>query len=320
MSLFKKIMMWVGIIVSILILIAVIMVSIAFYATSGLITTIENQLTALRSDDIVKAYSYTSKDFQSATSLDDFKKFINRYPSLKNNEKASFTDREVKDHQGKVRGTLQSKDGAITPIEYRFIKEDGVWKILSIQVNPTGAGIKIDNQTDGSTSSHNTTSNEIALPNLYEDKNNKFSINYPADWEYEAKKGTVILGGKRGTPSYFSTVNIQTVLTKKTGGTYSNVKEFMDDLKKQAFAGSTDVKILAEGPIQVEESSIRKKMDGRYMVFSYTYKGERFQQLQFVFLRHDGDVFYAWGYTAPIDRYEPDYPIAKAMFATWSVY
>lgn len=326
--------MWLGIVVTTLLVIGIIIAGLAFYATSGLVDTVDKQLTALRSDDIVLAYSYTSKDFQHATSLDDFKRFVDHFPSLKNNKSASFSRREIQNNQGILKGTLQAKDGGETPIEYRLIKEEGKWKILSIDMQPTGAGITEDQKTSdstqnqpsasaasSSTESSTSSSSEVKLTNLFEDKNNKFSIKYPTDWIYEQpEKGTVVFSGKKGTPGYYSTVNIQTVLTKKSGGNYKNLQEFIDNLKRQAKSGSKDVNFVGEGPINISESGHGMKMNGRYLVFTYTVQGQKFNQIQFVFLRNDGQVFYAWAYTSPVSQYKVFYPIAKAMFATWSIY
>ena len=140
----KKALMTVGaIIVSFIVSFAYAFVLI-LYATSGLIAPIHEQLNALQAGDIQKAYSYTSIDFQNATSLDGFKAFINEYPSLKNNSSSFFNEREIQNNTGIVKGTLTAKDGAKTPIEYKLIREGNAWKIMSIQVNPVGAGIKVN--------------------------------------------------------------------------------------------------------------------------------------------------------------------------------
>src|SRR3989338_5356155 len=119
MPLLKKILLITGAIVAIVILV----IGIALYATSSVTDAIKNQLTALKMGNITKAYSYTSKDFQATTSLENFEKFILNYSSLKDNESASFIERKVDNGTGIVRGILYSKSGASTPIEYRLIKE-----------------------------------------------------------------------------------------------------------------------------------------------------------------------------------------------------
>lgn len=117
-------------------------IAIAMFATSGINDVANDQLKALRGGDVAKAYSYTSKDFQAATSLDQFKAFVDEYPSLKNNESSSFASRSIENDQGTLEGSLKSKDGGVTPVTYKFVKENDEWKVLSIELKPSGAAIK----------------------------------------------------------------------------------------------------------------------------------------------------------------------------------
>lgn len=102
-------------------------------ATSVLTEIAQNQLTALQKGDIDAAYAYTSNDFQKATSLENFRGFVQHY-HLDSNESASFTNREIKNDIGDIKGTLKLKDGSTLPIEYRLKKEGDQWKIQGLQV------------------------------------------------------------------------------------------------------------------------------------------------------------------------------------------
>jgi TM2 domain-containing membrane protein YozV len=281
---------------------------VAMYLTSGLLYPVQSQLKSLQSGNVEKAYSYTSKDFQKVTSLEHFKQFLNQYPSLKNNESSFFNEREIQNNTGFLKGTLTSKDGAKTPIEYRLIYEDGAWKIMGIQVSPTGAGTKI-NDNSSSTNS---------LSNVYEDKSNKYSIKYPDDWKYEnTEKGTVLFRGKEGTPSYYTTINIQTILAKKSGGKFSNTKELVDDLKMQLSKASFKAKILKQGELKL--STNLKRFHGEYLIFTYNYNKIAFKQIQFVIFRDDETALYTWAYTAPAKIFNMNLPIVKAMYQSWSI-
>ncbi len=134
MSKLKKILIGLALFVIVIFVIAIV-------ATQGISDVAKNQLDALRKEDYIKAYAYTSVDFQKATSLDDFKKFVASYPSLRNNESSSFSTREIVNNEGTLQGTLNSRDGATTPVEYKFVKEKGEWKILSMQLKTTGASV-----------------------------------------------------------------------------------------------------------------------------------------------------------------------------------
>ena len=133
MSKLKKILIGIGVFIVGVIL-------LANSATKGLAEVAQAQLAALRAGDVAGAYAYTSSDFQKATSLEDFKVFLQAYPSLSQNKSASFTSREVENNLGTLKGSLKAEDGAVTPVEYKLVKENGEWKILNIRLNPTGAG------------------------------------------------------------------------------------------------------------------------------------------------------------------------------------
>lgn len=116
-------------------LLALILVSAGLLFTESLVDTVEKQLDALRKNDIETAYqAYTSKDFQAATSMDQFRQFVRSYPILHTNHSALFPQRSIKDHMTILRGKLMEHDHGSTPIEYRLVKEDGKWKILSMRL------------------------------------------------------------------------------------------------------------------------------------------------------------------------------------------
>ena len=123
-------------------------VGLAFYFTAGIVEAVEKQLALLRQGDIKGAYSLTCKDFQKATSLEQFTAFVKQYPSLSQNQGHTFTTRSIENNIGTVKGTLTAQDGAVTPVEFQLVKEQGEWRILFIEVRPAGAGIKEADKSD----------------------------------------------------------------------------------------------------------------------------------------------------------------------------
>lgn len=295
-----------------------VVIAIILYMANNITATVYHQLKAVRAGNIIQAYSFTSQDFRSATSLKEFEAFVNHYPSLKNNKSITIVRKEIKNDTGIIRGTLHSTDGSSISIEYLLIKEDGEWKILGIQANPVEAAVE---NTQTSASAHSLAlSHSDALSSVYDNQDSRYSMKYPSNWEYEkAGDGTVIFSGKRGSPAFFSTVNIQTVLTKKTGGDFSTVKQFMADIKQQATSQSPGVKFLDNGAFTITEKN-GSKDQGEFAIFTYTYKGKEFKQWQVVVLRNDGQVFYAWAYTSPLQQYPDNLKIAKAMLDSWVIY
>ena len=159
-----------------------------------------------------------------------------------------------------------------------------------------------------------------ALTKVYDNKDSRYSIKYPEDWEYDVPgQGTVVFNGKKGTPAFYSTVNIQTVLTKSTGGDYSTVNEFISDIKNQALKQFADAKFIDNGPVTLP-SPQGQDLKGEFITFTYSYNNIPFKQWQIVLLRNDNQVFYAWAYTSPVDQYENDLATAKEMFKSWVIY
>jgi hypothetical protein len=114
-------------------------VTLAFYFTAGMVGVVEKQLALLQQGDIKGAYELTSKDFQKAMSLERFTAFVKNYPSLSQNTGHTFSTRSIENNIGTVKGTLTAKDGAVTPVEYQLVKEQGEWRILFIKLRATGA-------------------------------------------------------------------------------------------------------------------------------------------------------------------------------------
>ncbi|MCL5260488.1 MAG: DUF4864 domain-containing protein [Gammaproteobacteria bacterium] len=174
----KKILIGVGVVI-------VVAIVLAIYFTQTLSDVAGKQLEALRNNDLIRAYAYTSRSFQRETSLKDFESFVNRYSALKNNLKSSWSDREISNNLGTLKGTLTAIDGAVTPIEYRFVRENNEWRILGILLHETGARVIAETPTSAEPAAPVTSatpqhaaptpavSNEIsgpAQPSVIEDK------------------------------------------------------------------------------------------------------------------------------------------------------
>lgn len=125
-------------IVAFLAVLALIGVTAGILFTESLVDVVDHQLEALREQDISKAYGYTSKDFQAATSLDQFRNFVEAYPVFLNNQTAHFSQRSIEHNIGTLKGNLTSQERVSTPVEYKLIKDDGKWKILSIRLLKPG--------------------------------------------------------------------------------------------------------------------------------------------------------------------------------------
>ncbi|WP_213106518.1 DUF4864 domain-containing protein [Candidatus Protochlamydia amoebophila] len=130
----KKMPLWFKILIGVAFLLLV-GVTGGILFTETLVDVIDKQLEALRNNEISKAYyEYTSKEFQAATSLDQYRQFVETYPAFLNNHSAHFTQRAIKNNVSTLKGNLSTQNQIHTPVEYRLIKEDNKWKILSIRL------------------------------------------------------------------------------------------------------------------------------------------------------------------------------------------
>lgn len=103
--------------------------------SADLLLIIENQLEAIRNNDIKKGYQdYTSNSFKEATSFSDFEAFVHKNLVIEKNKGSNFTNFNIEDEVGTLEGTLSSASGEIVPVKYRLIYENNGWKILSINI------------------------------------------------------------------------------------------------------------------------------------------------------------------------------------------
>jgi len=114
-------------------------IGLAFWATSGPVKAVDDELALLHNGKIEEAYNATAKDFQNTITLDQFKAYLDAYPSFKNNKSVSWSSREINNDQGKLDGELKAADGGVTPLEVVLIKENDVWRVLSFEVKKSGA-------------------------------------------------------------------------------------------------------------------------------------------------------------------------------------
>lgn len=131
----KGIPMFLKVILGIFIFI-VLIVAIALFATSGVVKPVEEHLALLQKGDVAAAYNSASQAFKNVLSLEEYKKFVSQFPFLSNNKSHNFSEREIKNNIGRVKGTITSVDGAVVPIIFSLVKENGQWKIISIDINP----------------------------------------------------------------------------------------------------------------------------------------------------------------------------------------
>src|SRR5262245_58351190 len=121
-------------------------VSLIYFFISNLgkeeLQMVNDQLGALRRNDIDRAYSYCSLAFQKSTSRDNFLKMVEDYPILKNAKEFASMDRSK--NVGGItilKGTITGEDGSKLPAEYQLVRENDKWKIQFLKLSPTGMSV-----------------------------------------------------------------------------------------------------------------------------------------------------------------------------------
>ena len=98
---------------------------------------IENQLAAIRSFDVSRAYyAYTTKEFQKTVSLETFKQFVKKYAVLFRNKHAAQEQVSFNGNQANYKGKLVSVDGEVYSVDVVLYYTDDEWKIHSLSLFP----------------------------------------------------------------------------------------------------------------------------------------------------------------------------------------
>lgn len=300
MKLWKKILIGIGIFILLIII-------ISFSATSGIVKVAEKQLNLISSGDLKSAYALTSQDFQSSVSYDKFIAYVNNYAVLKNYKSHNFSSREIKGDTGTINGTLTAKDGTAAPVEYKFIKENGEWKILSLDLS-SSAGT--NTSTNASTSSDMQTFSDATLG---------YSIQYPKDWTVEKKDAvTVLFSGSKEKDMFDVTLNIQNLASTNRGGKYADNNDVVKDLKNQVkgmdknatFSDVSDITFKRTDGMELTAKTFATKLVNQ---------GKQFAIMQIVVPHGDSLTFHALGYTAPIDKFNKYMDLVKSILETWQI-
>lgn len=101
-----------------------------FFLKDDPIKPASKQLEAIIEGDENKAYSnYTSDDFRAAASFNAFKNFLALHPIFRKQPTLNLKVTEKDSTSATLQGELIAKNGEISSVEYKVIKEDGKWKI-----------------------------------------------------------------------------------------------------------------------------------------------------------------------------------------------
>jgi hypothetical protein len=107
-------------------------VSMAWLGTKGVRDAAHAQLEDLRRGDLDGAYARCSESYRSAVGVREFRSFVAQHPSLSENGDATFSSSSVKNDVAELGGVLTARSGQREAVAYRLVKEAGEWKVAEI--------------------------------------------------------------------------------------------------------------------------------------------------------------------------------------------
>ena len=145
-----------------------------------------------------------------------------------------------------------------------------------------------------------------------------YSIQYPGDWVVAlSSANTATFSGKKGTDAFHAIVSIQNVKPPEAKTPAQAAVRALADLKASLSREASNVVFIGEQPLTYKNENL--SLEGRQIVVTYTFAGERFRKWALVVPRPSGTVAHIWSYTAPDSRFRTFRPIADAMLKSWTI-
>jgi hypothetical protein len=113
-------------------------ITAVFYFSSGMVDVSDTFFKDVAAGDMQRARSYLAADFRAATSEDELRSFLGR-SALLDYSQSHWSNRQVSiGGTGHLEGDVSTKSGGKIPLTLTFVKENGGWKIYSIQKSQAG--------------------------------------------------------------------------------------------------------------------------------------------------------------------------------------
>ena len=109
-----------------------------FGFTHGPTRVVETHLKAINSDNFTAAYAEFSRGYRERTSYEDFRTELREFSNLLPYKSYPLSRVTVNNDRARVEGTISARDGAIFPVRYDLVREQGRWRISSYQWTAPG--------------------------------------------------------------------------------------------------------------------------------------------------------------------------------------
>lgn len=311
-------------------------------ATSALKTPIEQQLQAIQVEDLATAYSYTTTDFQKATSYEAFKRYVYDYSGLRNNQSIEFNDRQIKNGVGTVKATLYARGGIPTAITYQLIKERNRWRINAMHIIPS-SDEPVEPVTNvrppvsepaltpaapvntAATTTVTTTAptapvvkKTVELTQPFSDANYHYSLQYPASWDYtRADRGIAVFFKNDHQENHPVQLSVQPLDFDNDAERHS-VRQTMEASEEAIKDKDSNYKVEEDGLLPPRANK-NENYHGRYAVYSYTLNSQPVKHLQVVYFKSPARAQYIINYIAPAAQFDAELPTARAMITSFMI-
>ena len=146
-----------------------------------------------------------------------------------------------------------------------------------------------------------------------------YSIQYPEDWVVtQSSANTAIFSGKKGTDAFHAIISIQNVKPPEAKTPAQAALRALADLKASLSREASSVVFVGEQPLTYKNENL--SLEGRQIIVTYTFAGERYRKWALVVPRPSGTVAHIWSYTAPDSQFRTFRPFADAMLKSWTIH
>jgi hypothetical protein len=298
MKLWKKILIGIGVFILLILL-------ISSSATSGIVRVAEKQLNLISSGDLKGAYALTSQEFQGSVTYDNFLSYVNNYEVLKSYKGHTISSKETKGDTGTIIGTLTAKDGTATPVEYKFIKENGDWKILSLNLS----------------SSAGTDTNDVTSNNMqaFSDPALGYSIKYPKDWTIKKEDAaTVLLNGPKKEDLLDVTLYIRNIASSNRGGKFADADAIIKDLKNQATKMDRNATFSKVSDITFQRTD-GMELIAKSFAIKVVNQSKKFVLMQVIVPHGDNLTFHRFEFMTPTEKFDSYSDLIQSILETWQI-
>ena len=110
------------------------MIALSWLQSRGAVAVVREQASEIRAGKLDQAYGLFSSDFRSSMTLPMFRRWLRRQPALSSIQSLHIWWRQAGSGTVTLAGSFQDDLGHSYPVRYSVIRENGDWRIDSVQV------------------------------------------------------------------------------------------------------------------------------------------------------------------------------------------